>query len=507
MRSGTVREREYLRRRYGAILSYTGVILAICGVIMLSPLLLLTVYPEEAGQAWAFAAPALALVGLGVLAWKALKPSKSVALTVQEGGVIVLLSWVTVILFSAWPFMRLLGLDFTRAVFESVSGWTTTGLSVVDVTKAGKMVLLWRSTMQLFGGAGLAILMMSAIIGPTGAGLSAAEGRGEQLVPHVRQSARLVMLIYGGYVAAGIIALSLAGMSPFDAVNHTFTAVSTGGFSTRPESIGFWNSPTIEAIIIALMMLGNLSFVTAWLALRGEFRFVLRNGEVRLFAVLAPLATAAVFLVTSQFLYPHLGKAFRVALFESVSALTTTGFSTVTYNNWNSFGALVLIMLMLVGGGTCSTAGGIKQFRIYLLSKQLAWEMKRAFLPRTAVLERPIWEADRKIFLRDARFSQISIFVFLYMMVFFAGVLILCACGYSVQDSMFEFASSLGTVGLSIGVTTVKSSNIVLWSESAAMFLGRLEFFVIIVSALRLVADIRRMVVPSRMNGEKASIA
>ena len=125
---------------------------------------------------------------------------------------VVVLSWAVVCLFSAWPLMTLSGLNFTQAVFESVSGWTTTGLSVVDVTAASHAVLLWRSTMQVAGGAGLAIIMLSALIGSVGPAVSAAEGR-EQLVPHVRESARLVMMIYGGYTIAGIVGLHLVGMT------------------------------------------------------------------------------------------------------------------------------------------------------------------------------------------------------------------------------------------------------------------------------------------------------
>ena len=171
--------------------------------------------------------------------------------------------------------------------------------------------------MQLAGGAGLAIIMMSAIVGPTGVGISSAEGRSDQLVPQVRQSARLVLMIYIGYAAAGTLAYWLAGMSLFDAVNHSFAAVSTGGFGTKPESIGHWDSPAVEAVSLPLMVLGNLSFVTAWLLWRGKFRFVARNGEVRLMAVIIPLAASAVFLFTCVEIYPHIGKSIRVARFRN----------------------------------------------------------------------------------------------------------------------------------------------------------------------------------------------
>ncbi len=489
-----MREKEYLRKRYAAILSSIGVILLLSSVVMLTPLVVLISNPEETANALSFCLPAGCLVLLGGVLWRRFKSELNATLSVREGGIIVVASWLTVVIFSAWPFVSVLGLPYSRALFESMSGWTTTGLSVVDVAAASPMILLWRSVIQLAGGAGLAIIMMSAIIGPAGVGISSAEGRSDQLVPHVRQSARLVIILYTAYAAAGSIAYWMAGMSFFDAVNHAFAVVSTGGFSTRPESIGYWDSVTVEAVTLPLMLLGNLSFVAAWFLWRGKLRFVFKNGEVRLLAVLMPLAVAGVFIFTCRTLYPHISKALRVSVFEIFTAITTTGFSTVGYGNWNSFGVFLLISLMLIGGGTCSTAGGIKQFRIYLLSKLLFWDIKRRFIPRTAVNEVPIWEGNRRVFVDDARFRQVAVFVFLYMVAYGLGVLILCSYGYSMRDSLFEFASALGTVGLSVGVTSAQMPDGALWAEIIAMFLGRLEFIVVIVGLIKIGKDARLMV-------------
>ncbi len=484
-----MREKEYLIQRYSAIISSTGMILLLSSAVMLTPLLILVSCPEETIHAWAFILPAICLFFLGIILWKGFHPPHSITLTVQEGGITVLLSWIIVILFSAWPFTAILGLPFSRSVFESVSGWTTTGLSVVDVTRAGKMILIWRSIIQLAGGAGLAIIMMSAIVGPIGVGISTAEGRSDQLVPHVRQSARLVLIIYISYAFAGTVAYRLAGMSLFDAVNHSFAAVSTGGFSTRVESIGYWNSASIEAVTLSLMLLGNLSFVTAWFLWRGKFRIVARNGEIRLMAILIPLSAAALFLLTSRVLYPHILKSIRVAVFETVSAITTTGFSTVSYNNWNGFGIFLLIILMLIGGGTCSTAGGIKQFRVYLLWKLLCMETKRHLLPHKAILECPVWEGNRRVFIDNSKIRQLTVFIFIFLVSYVLGVMILCACGFNLVDSLFEFASAIGTVGLSVGVTRSGMPDTALWAETIAMFLGRLEFFIVIVSLFKSIKD------------------
>ncbi len=484
-----MREKDYLKQRYAAILSAVGLILLLSAGVILTPLLVLPAYPREAAHAPAFIIPAAGLGLTGMILRKLFRHASGITLSVSEGGVIVLISWVVVNLFSALPFMAVAGLSFSQAVFESVSGWTTTGLTVVDVAAAGPMVLLWRSITQLAGGAGLAVIMMSAIVGPTGMGVSSAEGRGDQLVPHVRQSARLVLIIYAGYAIAGTLGYRAAGMSLFDAVNHSFAAVSTGGFSTHAESMAYWDSPVVEAVSLPLMLMGNLSFVTAWSLLRGRFALVMRNSEVRVMSALIPLSAAAVLFFTCQSVYPQLGKATRVAVFETVSALTTTGFQTVGYGNWNDFGIFILILLMLIGGGTCSTAGGVKQFRLYLLWKLLIWEIERSFLPRTAVVERPVWEGNGRSYVVDARVRQVSVFVFLYSAVYLAGVLILCACGFGLKPSLFEFASAIGNAGLSVGVTSPGMPLASMWSMTIAMFLGRLEFFVVIVSLIKIARD------------------
>jgi trk system potassium uptake protein TrkH len=388
------------------------------------------------------------------------------------------------------PFMIIQKLTFTQAIFEIVSAWTTTGLSVVDVTKASHLILIWRSTMQFAGGAGLAIIMIAAITGPSGTSLSVAEGRSDQLVPHVRESAKLVIGIYCGYAVIGTIAYRLAGMSFFDAVNHTFAAISTGGFSTQPENIGHWDSVAIEVVSMVLMIFGNLNFLTAYMLLHGKYRAVFRNGELRLSAVLIPVASLLVFLLVYQAAYPGLEKSVRAAIFETVSALTTTGFTTTDYyKNWHPLAVTILTILMLIGGGTCSTAGGLKQYRVYLLYKTVIWEIRRTFLPRTAVVENAVWLGEQEEFVTDTRIRQIASFLFFYLVLFVIGSGIIAAYGYKIEDAMFEFASALATVGLSVGVATATSPLPVLWVEIVGMFLGRFEIFIIFVCFIKLIRD------------------
>ncbi len=241
------------------------------------------------------------------------------------------------------------------------------------------------------------------------------------------------------------------------------------------------------------MILGNLNFLTAYLLLQGKFGPFLRSGELRLMAVLLPVSMLICFSLVGGGLYSTLSKRLRVAVFEMITALTTTGFSTVSYQDWNGLGFLLLITLMLIGGGTCSTAGGIKQYRIVILFKSIVWDLRRAFLPRTAVVESFVWQGERKDFLSEARIRKIATFVFFYLATFIAGAAVLAAHGYGLQKSLFEFASAIGTVGLSIGVTTASSPPLVLWTESCGMILGRLEFFVIVVGIIKIFKDASAM--------------
>lgn len=489
----------FLRRRYRTILSYTGVVSLFSGLLILSPVALLPFYPNELYLTGGFLGPGLGLAGVGFGLWFFLKSQDGVSLTLQEGTIIVVLAWLLAIVFGALPFMLISGLNFTQAIFEATSAWTTTGLSVVDVTQAPRLVLFYRSVLQLAGGAGLAIIALSALTGPLGPGLSSAEGRSEQLLPHVQRSVKLVLMIYAGYVVVGTPALYLAGMDWFDAINHAFAALSTGGFSTRVESIGYWDSPLLEAVTIVLMLAGTINFLTAYILLQGKFKAFAANGEIRLMALFIPVAAFILFLGVTAGLYPTLTKAVRVALFEVVTALSTTGFSTVGYGNWGDLGWLVLLILMLIGGGAGSTAGGIKQFRVYALYRSLIWELQRRLAPPRAIVKLEIQQGETRQFLEDDQLRQIGLFVFVYAIFYLLGSGILTAYGYPLRESLFEFASALGTVGLSIGLTSATAPPGVLWTEIVGMFLGRLEFFTIILGLMRLFGDLPALLFPQRV--------
>jgi len=480
---------DYLRGRYRFLCGHLGYLVALIGLLLLAPLPLLLVFPEEAPLLGGFLFPGLGLFLLGGFLRVCARVPEDNLLSLAEGSLLVVLAWLAAIFAGAVPFVWA-GQGWTEAVFESTSGWTTTGLSVLDVARTSPLLLFFRSLMQFAGGAGLAILMLSAMAGPAEVGLSTAEGRSEQLVPHVRQSARLVLRLYFGYLLFGVPALSLAGMGWFDALNHAFCALSTGGFSTRANSIAHWNSPAIEAVLMLLMGLGTLNFLTAYTLLKGHWRAVLGNGEVRLAAFLLPLATAVLFFSGSFRIYPELPEHLRVLLFQVVSALSTTGFQTIVFSGGEDFGYLVLILLMLIGGGANSTAGGIKQHRIYLLFKGLRREVREAARSPRERCEEGIWIGGRRRFLGESEIRKAAVYVGLFLSVWLLGSCALTAYGHSLGDSLFEFASTLGTVGLSTGITSADAPDGQLWLQIFGMLFGRLEFFVLFWGLAKLVRDL-----------------
>lgn len=495
-----MRQAQFLKQRYKAILAYASLLNLLTCSILLSPLIILIAYPNESKYAWMFILPALALGLPSFIIWLTLRPKQSIDLSRQEGAIIVVLAWILAIFVGAFPFIEIKNLTFTQAIFESTSGWTTAGLSIINPIETPHLMLFYRSLTQLAGGAGLAIIMLSTLAGSSGPGITSAEGRSEQLLPNVRRSARLVLTLYLGYNIAGFFALLIAGMDWFDAINHAFTALSTGGFSTRVESIGYWNSPAIETIIIILMLLGTLNFLTAYLLFQGKLKAVLRTSELKLNYVVIGISFVLVFLFVSSSISSSILDQIRVSLFSVVAALSTTGYSITEYQNWSGFGILILVLLMLIGGGAGSTAGGIKQARIYIVIKGIIWEIKHMLLPRSAVSEPDIYTGGSKQFISDRALRQVSLFILLYLGVYITATAILSAIGYPLMDSLFETASALSTVGLSIGITSPEAPAGVLWTQIFVMFLGRLEFYTIIIAFVKMVGDSSKIIATYKSN-------
>lgn len=481
----------YLKEKYKLIFGYIGIILMITGASLLAPLLLIPFLPYTGKEAMIFLSLSLSTIGIGAALKRLIESSQARSLDMKDGGIIVSISWILSIVIGALPFVFNGQLDFTQAVFEAVSGFTTTGLSVVDVRETSHMMLLWRSIMQFLGGVGLAVIMLSAIIGPLGMGIYNAEGRSDRLVPNVKSSTKFIMVIYCSYIVGGIILYVLCGMPLFDAINHSIGAVSTGGFSTKFESIGYYDSASIELVTIILMILGTINFAAHSVLWKGRVREFFRVGEIKFMWLLFLVTIPLTLFVTTIHMFESFSKSFRVAAFEIVSAVSTSGFSTVTYFDWNSFGFFMLIFTMIIGGGTGSTAGGIKLHRVYVLLKMIQWNIKDTFSSKRSIKYNYVTKPEGKAVVDDSTTREITVLLAIYIFFYIVCVFILLGYGYEIKNAMFEIASCLSTVGLSAGITSPDAPKVVIWTMSLAMFLGRLEFLIIFYAVVKIYRDIK----------------
>lgn len=473
------------------IVSYLGIFLMIIGVIGIIPLLSLIGYPEEVGYSKYFIIPSTIALILGYIIKKILPVEANKKLSLGQDALIVTVTWIVATLFSAIPFVISDQLNFTQAYFEAVSGWTTTGLSVVAVEEIPRIFLIHRSVMNFFGGVGIVLIMVSALSATYGLKLYNSEGHSDNLLPNLLKSSRLILSIYSGYVISGIILYCIFGMPLFDAINNSIAALSTGGFGVRQASIGAYNSFSIELITVILMILGTTNFAAHLLLIKGKFKRFFKLGEIRFMFILLGIFVPAMAFISLATLYKSLWRGLRVSLFEVVSALSTTGFSTVSYENWSSLSIIFMVILMIIGGGAGSTAGGIKLYRVYLMTKNLFWNVKKRFLPEHLVNENYVYKPEGKVFINESDMNEVSSYAYIYMVLYFIGVCIMLGYGYKLEDSLFEFASALGTVGLSIGITAASAPTGILWLEILGMLFGRLEIWIIFISIIKIFKDIK----------------
>lgn len=481
----------YLNQRYQIILGYIGVITFGIGLSLFLPLLSIFFYKSSLLEVLSLIFSGFLGISLGFFLKKKLNKIEDRSLSISEGGVIVLISWVIATLLGGLPFIISGKLNFTQGIFEAVSGLTTTGLSVIDVSTCSELLLLWRTTMQFIGGAGLAVIMMAAIVGPLGDTLYNAEGRSDRITPSAKKTVQLILIIYICYIFSGTILYIIAGMPIFDAINHSISAVSTGGFSTKVDSIGAYDSIAIEFITIILMILGTINFASHALLWRGKFKDFFKIGETKFMFLLMGITIPFAFYFTIFPLFSSLSKSLRVSFFEIISAISTTGYSTVSYNDWNFVGIFIMIIVMIIGGGVGSTAGGIKFYRIYILLKSLIWDIKSFNSPKNIIKENFIIRPEGKFYVDNRHISAITSFVTLYFVLYIVCVFILLAHGYGLKESLFEMASCFSTIGLTLGITSPDAPTLVLWTQIIGMFLGRLEFFVVFFTIIKLTGDSR----------------
>ncbi|MEE9350441.1 MAG: potassium transporter TrkG, partial [Flavobacteriaceae bacterium] len=431
---------------YKIIFQMMGVLMLFNGGFMLLSALVGYIYKDDANKEIAFAG--LATIALGLIL-RFITKDFTKQIKKKEGYLIVTLGWIFLTLTGTLPYLFTQTIpSFTNAFFETMSGYTTTGASILnDIEAMPYGILFWRSMTHWIGGMGIIVLAIAILplLGIGGMQLFAAEAPGpsaDKLHPRITDTAKRLWYIYLGLTLAQAVLLKFAGMSVFDAINHAMCTLSTGGFSTKNASVAHWNNaPVIQYIIIVFMFIAGTNFVLSYFALKGKFSKVLHNEEFRYYALIVLTATAITAVIVYYFanvsvnptdtqLIAHpmvLGEAessFRHALFQVIAVITTTGFVSADFTIWTPFLTILFFFLMFFGASAGSTAGGVKIVRHIIMVKNSLLEFKRTIHPHAIIPVR----FNTKSVSKEIVFNIMAFFI-LYMVTFGVGAAVFGSMG------------------------------------------------------------------------------
>lgn len=416
--------------------------------------------------------------------------NKNVATEIRrrEGYIMVSLGWIVMSIFGALPFVIHGSIpNFTDAFFETMSGFTTTGASILnDIESLPHGLLLWRSLTQWLGGMGIIVLSLAIlpILGIGGMQLFVAEVPGptkDKIHPRIRETAKRLWGIYLLFTLIEAVLLFIGEMNFFDAINHAFTTMATGGFSTKQASIAHYSSPFIHYVIIFFMLMAGINFTLHYHLLHKKFEPLKKNEEFKFYIMFIFSVTLIVAIILIIQGYANPEKSFRDSLFQVVSMITTTGYITADYELWGPFFRVVFFALLFVGGCAGSTGGGIKVVRHLLLIKNSLAELRRLIHPRAVI---PVRYNEKSV--PPEILANIAAFFLLYIGIFALGTIFMSVLGLDFPSALGSVATSIGNVGPAIG--SVGPSNnfahipdIGKWFLSFLMLLGRLELFTILI--------------------------
>ena len=409
----------------------------------------------------------------------------------REGYFIVAMVWVVFSLFGMLPYY-LSGQvpSFTDAWFETMSGFTTTGATLIpDLDSITHGLLFWRSLTQWIGGMGIIVLSIAIlpIFGLNGMQLYAAEVTGltyEKLSPRISDTAKLMWTTYIVLTAIEILALWLCGMELFDAICHSFSTIATGGFSTKNESLAFYDSAAIHYIVTFFMFMSGVNFVLLIYLLRGKTRNIIKDEELRWYTIAVILFTLIItiglYVSRTGWTLTQMERSFRDSIFTVISSMTSTGYTISDYMNWPLVAWVIIFFLMLTGACAGSTAGGIKWVRLSIIFKNGVAEFKRRIHPNAII---PV-KLNEKV-VPQQTINNIMAFMIFYVFIIVITVVVFCACGVNFDEAIGSAVSAMGNVGISIGQfgpagTYESFPDVAKWMMSLVMLIGRLEIFTVL---------------------------
>ncbi len=480
------------------VLHTLGNLIILLSSIMFVPLGVSFFYGAQE-EIWAFAISIITSGVVGLILKFSFKYKNNADVTVRESFAIVTFWWMSCAFFGALPYW-LSGVcnTFCDSYFESMSGLTTTGATIIENIEAlPHGILFWRSMTQWLGGMGIVVFFVAVLpnIGVGGHKLFSAEAPGltsNRIKPRIAQTAKILWMIYLSLTAMVIPLFWIGGMEPFDAICHAFTTIATGGFSTKNQSIAAFDSLFIEIVVMIFIFISACNYVLHYQFITGRFKKILGNSELRFFAGLILCAicfvTLALFFFESSFYnggikehkYESIGGSLRYAAFQAVSLTTSTGYSTADFDSWPNFCRFFLVLLMFIGGCAGSTAGGMKVARILLLLKSSARELVRLLRPRAIMYVK----LGGKPVSEDILTNTLGFFV-IYLGLFGIFSLVLTIFGTEVITSFSAVASMMNNIGPALADvgTTKNYSGIAYpckWVLIFCMLLGRLEIYAVI---------------------------
>ncbi len=467
---------------YGIVIRVLGDLLRLEAAAMLLSLLISLYYQQHDVTAFF-----LSILITGSIGWLLgrFTPGKQ-RIRAKEGLAIVAWGWLLVSLFGALPFIFSNSVPtIADAIFETISGFTTTGATVIkDVEVLPRGVLFWRSFTHWMGGMGILVFTVALLpaLGVGGFQIFKAESPGpvaDKIAPRIKDTAKILYSTYIIITLVQIVLLYLGGMSLYESTVHTLGTVGTGGFSTRNASMGAFHSIYLQLVVAVFMIISGINFSLYFAAVKGKWNQVINNEELRLYLGIIVGATVLIGLNIAG-TYQHFGLALKDAFFQVGSIITTTGYSTVNFDLWPSFSKGILLLLMLVGGSAGSTAGGIKVIRVLTLFKLIKREIAKIFHPRAYV---PV-KVDKKV-VPDDTLSSITSFLALYLLILVLGTIIISLEGVDLETAVSSVITTLSNIGPGLRLVG-PAQNFSFYSSagkmllSLFMLLGRLELFTII---------------------------
>ena len=469
---------------YKTVFYTLGTLQIILGVFMLIPVIIQLMYNElDSG----FVSASIITIIFGVLFFLSnLDHDKNIDL--PQAFILTALSWLSIAIFGSLPFIfSELNLNFTDAFFESMSGITTTGSTIItDLNNAPKGILLWRAILQWLGGIGIILMAITLMpimnIGGMQLFKISSNDSAEKILPKSKEVSLRLIVIYSLLTLACAIFYKLFGMSYFDSLTHSMTTIATGGFSNYNESIGHFDSALIEINAIIFIILGSIPFIAYIKYLNGDKKIFYKDAQINFFIKTIIISVIIIFIFLLFKNYNSETFLLRQVVFNVVSILTGTGYVTANYSDWGGFPLIFFLVLMFIGGCAGSTACGLKIFRIHILYKFFVMQLKKYIYPRGVFV---LKYGDNV--LNEKFISSIISFVFLYIIIFFIITALLSISGLDFVTAVSGAATSISNVGPGLGGMIGPSGNFSLlpdfskWVLTVGMILGRLELFAIIV--------------------------